>query len=74
MNGIGLDRQTSQVEKQEFSSVNSVCYGNQQHQNTEVTGNPRPRFENQQSRNIRGAGEQNRVKETCGNWWDIPSF
>ena len=61
------DRQASQVEKQEFSSVNSVRYGNQQHQNTEATGNPRSRFENQQTRNIRGAGEQNRVKETCGN-------
>ena len=70
------DRQASQVEKQEFSSVNSVRYGNQQQQNTEVTSNPRSRFENQQSRNIRGAGEQNRVKER-NLWklrWDIPSF
>ena len=31
------DGQASQVEKQEFSSVNSVRYGNQQYQNTEVT-------------------------------------
>ena len=36
------DRQASQVEKQEFSSVNSVRYGNQQQQNTEVTATQDP--------------------------------
>ncbi len=60
------ERQASQVEQQEFSSVNSLRDGNQQHPNKEATGGPRSRFENQRSRNLRDV-EQNRGKQTCGN-------
>lgn len=60
------EKQASQVEQQEFSSVNSVRHGNIQQPNTEATGPPRSRFENQRLRNFRGA-EQSRARETCGN-------
>ena len=56
------EKQASQVEQQEFSSVNSVRHGNIQQPNTEATGSPRSRFENQRLRNFRGA-----ERETCGN-------
>jgi hypothetical protein len=59
-------KQASQVEQQEFSSVNSVCHRNIQQPNTEATGPPRSRFENQRSHNFRGA-EQTCARETCGN-------
>ena len=60
------EKQASQVEQQEFSSVNSVRHGNIQQPNTEAIAPPRSRFENQRSRNIRGA-EQTRARETCEN-------
>ncbi|CAB3976941.1 Retrovirus-related Pol poly from transposon [Paramuricea clavata] len=60
------EKQASQVEQQEFSSVNSVRHGNIQQPNTEATDPPRSRFENQRLRNFRGA-EQSRARETCGN-------
>jgi hypothetical protein len=60
------EKQAIQVEQQEFSSVNSVRHGNIQQPNAEATGPQRSRFENQRSRNFRGA-EQTRARETCAN-------